>query len=411
MRAKFEKRSVPMSAQSIVSAWQVVLVTTAAQMVVSMSNLLIPTIAPKVAESLGVDPVLVGYQVGLTFGAATIASIYSSILVMRWGAAATTQISMLCSLTGLALLAVPQTGWVALGSIAVGAGMGCASPAAAHLIVRHTPSERRNLVFGIKQTGVPLGGVIVSLTAPALAVTVGWQWALVFIGAFAVATFLLAGRSRAAWDADRQPAGSVKIEPFGGVPLLWSQESLRWVALAAMMFSGIQRILVSFTVVYVVAECGYGLVEAGVLLSLAQAGGSLSRIPWGWVADRVRSGLAVLTLLCLAMIVFSTILVFLEADWPRPAVYALFLALGASCLGWNGLVHAECARLAPAGAISLVAGGASFFIFGGVVVGPPLFSAAYGVIGTYSATLWLMVALSVAALGLLALAYRGARAR
>jgi hypothetical protein len=42
------------------SAWFVVLVTTAAQMVVAMSNIVLSTIAPKVAESLGVAPVLVG---------------------------------------------------------------------------------------------------------------------------------------------------------------------------------------------------------------------------------------------------------------------------------------------------------------------------------------------------------------
>jgi len=40
-----------------VPAWFVVTVTTAAQMVVAMSNIVLPTIAPKVAESLGVDPV------------------------------------------------------------------------------------------------------------------------------------------------------------------------------------------------------------------------------------------------------------------------------------------------------------------------------------------------------------------
>jgi hypothetical protein len=58
--------------------------------------------------------------------------------------------------------------------------------------------------------------------------------------------------------------------------------------------------------------------------------------------------------------------------------------------------------------VSLVAGGTSFFVFGGVIVGPPLFSAAYGTIGTYSATLWLMVILGAAALVLLYLAHRAA---
>ncbi len=382
------------------------MVTTAAQMVVAMANIVLPTIAPKVAESLAVDPVLVGYHVGLTFGAATVASIYAGVLVPRWGAALMTQLSMAFCVLGLALFALPHVGFIALGSVFVGAGMGFASPAAAHLLVEHTSPDRRNLMFSIKQTGVPLGGVIVSLTAPALAVTVGWHWALAMIAAIALATLFAAGNARDAWDSDRQPAGSMRSEPFGGVPLVWRLETLRWITLAAVLFSGIQRILLSFTVVFLVAEGGYGLVEAGIMLSVAQIGGSISRIPWGWLADRLRSGLAVLTLLCAIMIVSSIALVALDASWPKPLVYGLFFVLGASCLGWNGIVHAECARLSPPGMISLVAGGTSFFIFGGVMIGPPVFAAAYGIIGSYSLTFGLMVAFGVAALGLLLMAYQ-----
>src|SRR5690348_1945941 len=159
----------PARESAIKPAWLVVAVTTAAQMVVAMSNIVLPTIAPKVAESLGVDPVLVGYHVGLTFGTAAVTSVYTGFAVMRWGAARTLQASMVFSVTGLALLAGPHAGFIALGSLLVGAGMGLQSPAAAQLLVRNTPGERRNLVFAIKQTGVPLGGVIVSVLAPALA--------------------------------------------------------------------------------------------------------------------------------------------------------------------------------------------------------------------------------------------------
>ncbi|HET9404608.1 MAG TPA: MFS transporter [Burkholderiales bacterium] len=395
-----------MPSAATLPAWYVVLVTTAAQMVVAMANIVLPTIAPKVAETLQVDPVLVGYHVGLTFGAATLTSVYGGLAVMRWGAASATQFAMLSAVAGLGMLALPHLGFIALGSIAVGIGMGLAAPAAAHLLVRHTPPERRNLVFSIKQTGVPLGGVIVSLTAPALAVTVGWQWALAMIAAAGVATLLLTRRASAIWDADRNAAGSLHSNPFGGVPLVWKLEPLRWISLAAVLFSAVQRILLSFTVIYLVAEGGYGLVEAGVMLSLAQIGGSIARIPWGWLADRLKSGLAVLTIICVIMIITSIALVALDATWPKPLVYLLFLLLGASCVGWNGIVHAECARLSPPGSISLVAGGTSFFVYGGVMMGPPVFAVAYGAIGSYGTTFWLMVAGAVAALGLLWLARR-----
>jgi len=395
-----------MSDRPISEAWLVVVVTTAAQMVVAMSNIVLSTIAPKVAESLGVAPVLVGYHVGITFGAAALASVYGGIVVLRWGAARTTQASMVSTTIGLALLALPHVGFIALGSLFIGTGMGFASPAASYLLSQHTPPGRRNLLFSIKQTGVPLGGVVVALAAPVLAVTVGWRWSLAMIAAVGVATLLLAERGRAAWDGDRRPAGSLKSTPFGGVPLVWRQKTLRRVALAAVLFSSIQRIVLTFTVVYLVAERGYGLVEAGVMLSVVQIGGATTRIPWGWLADRVRSGLGVLTLICVLMIATSIALIVLEAGWPKPLVYLLFFLLGASCVGWNGIVHAECARLAAPGTISLAAGGMAFFVFGGVMMGPPVFSATHGIIGSYNGTFWLMVMAGVAALGLLLVAFR-----
>src|SRR5690242_1227838 len=91
---------------------------------------------------------------------------------------------------------------------------------------------------------------------------------------------------RAQWDGDRGTAGRGEHAAFGGVPLVWQQASLRWISLVAMIFSGIQRCVLSFTVIYLVAEGNMGLVEAGVMLSVVQVGGSASRICWGWLADR-----------------------------------------------------------------------------------------------------------------------------
>jgi len=109
------------------------------------------------------------------------------------------------------------------------------------------------------------------------------------------------------------------------------------------------------------------------------------------------------------MIVASVALVAFEPGWPRPLVYALFFVLGAGCVGWNGIVHAECARLSPPGMVSLVAGGTSFFVFGGVMFGPPVYALLYGATGSYGQTFWLMVVSGVAALALLMLARRAPR--
>lgn len=391
--------------------WVVVAVATFAQMVVAMSNILLPTIAPKLAESLGVSPILIGYQVSLTFGAATLATMFGGNAVLRFGAARATQFSMLCCGAGLLLFALPYVTAIALGSVCIGMGMGMINSAAAHLLVAYTPPQRRNIMFSIKQTGVPVGGVITSLTAPAIAVHYGFHWSLVMIVLLIAGLLVFIQGHRARWDSDRGGSGQGGQAAFGGVPLVWRQTSLRWVSLVAMIFSGIQRCVLSFTVIYLVAEGGMGLVEAGVMLSVVQIGGSVSRICWGWLADRLGSSLTVLMIICVITVLSTLALVFFDAGWNKLLIYILFFVIGVTAVGWNGVFHAEAARLSPPGMASVVAAGTTFFVFAGVLVGPAAFAAAYGGIGSYGNTFLLVTAAAIVAFGLLLMAQRAARRR
>lgn len=389
--------------------WVVVAVATVAQMVVAMSNILLPTIAPKLAESLGVSAILIGYQVSLTFGVATLATMIGGPAVLRFGAARTTQLAILCCGLGMVLFAFPYVAAIALGSMFVGVGMGLINPAAAHMLVSYTPAARRNLMFSIKQTGVPVGGVITALTAPALAVHVGYRWSLVMVGVLIVILALVVQRYRVQWDSDRRKTDDRRSAAFGGVPLVWGDPALRWISLVAMIFSGIQRCVLSFTVIYLVAEGRFGLVEAGVMLSVIQVGGSASRICWGWLADRLGSSLRVLMMICVITIASLLALVLFDPDWNKSLIYILFFIIGAAAVGWNGVFHAEAARLSPPGMASMVAAGTTFFVFAGVLFMPAGFTAAYGGIGSYSKTFMLVMATAVIAFGLLLMAQRAVR--
>lgn len=386
--------------------WIVVAVATLAQMVVAMSNILLPTIAPKLAESLGVSPILIGYQVSLTFGVATLATMYGGNAVLRFGAARTTQLSVMCCAVGLLLFTYPHVAAIALGSAFVGMGMGAINSASAHMLVAYTPPQRRNLMFSIKQTGVPVGGVIISLTAPAIAVHYGFRWSLLMIVLLIVALAIFTQRYREYWDRDRGGKDHGRRVAFGGVPLVWRQANLRWVSLVAMIFSGIQRCVLSFTVVYLVAEGQFGLVEAGVMLSVVQVGGSVSRVCWGWLADRLGSSLTVLMIICAITIMSTLMLVVFDTSWNKLLIYLLFFTVGTATVGWNGVFHAEAARLSPPGMASVVAAGTTFFVFAGVLIGPAAFAAAYGGIGSYSQTFLLVMTSAIVAFGLLVMAQR-----
>ena len=387
------------------NASYVVFVTFATQSVVTMANSTLPTIAPKLAEALGIEAVLIGYQVSILFGGAVVGTLFGGAFVRRYGACRTLQTSLTLSAAGLLMMMVPSVAAIVAGSLVAGFGQGVLNPATAHLLVKYTPPQRRNLLFSIKQSGVPFGAMVVALTAPAVAIAFGWQAALLFVFGVSVAVLGATLPVRAIWDDDRNPRADLSQQRLGGVPLVLRDPALRWISFAGIAFSAMQRCLVTFTVIYLVSERGYSLIEAGVMLSVMQVGGVVGRLVWGWIAD-VYSSIAVLLVIAAITFVDTFALMSLEAEWPRIAVLAVFFVFGLTAQGWNGVLHAETARLSPPGMASVVAGGSTFFVFGGVLVGPSVFALLYGVIGSYSATFGSVAVCSIAGAVLLVLARR-----
>jgi predicted MFS family arabinose efflux permease len=386
----------------------VVSVVTAAQMACAMTNAVLPTIAPEVAASLGIEPAWVGYQVSLFFAAAMIGTAYGGACIARYGPARATQFTLAGCIAGAVAFMLPHPAFIVAGSLVAGFGTGFINASGAQILVRYTPASHRNLVFSLKQTGMPLGGMIVSLTAPALALAFGWRWALAPMIAIALLALVLNQHARALWDRDRDPRAAVGGEALGALPLVWRSPALRWLALVGLFFSAVQRMLLTYLVLYLVTDRGYGLVQAGILLSVTQAAGFVARPVWGWIADRAGGGMRVLMLIGLITTAGTLALILIES---HAAMYVVCAALGLSSVGWNGLYYAETTRLAGPENAGAVTGGASFFVYAGVLGGPALFALAYGYLGSYSETLYTLVAISIAALAALCVAFRRARAR
>lgn len=375
-----------------------------------MSNSTLPTIAPKLAQELSLNAALIGYQVSILFGGAVIGTLFGGSFTRRYGACRTMQASLTLSASGILVMLVPSLIAIVMGSLVAGFGQGILNSATAHLLVKYTVPGRRNLLFSIKQSGVPFGGMLVALTAPAIALALGWQWALVFVAIIIAVLLVLLQPVRSTWDSDRQPDVPSGEQRFGGVPLVLREPAIRWVSFAGLLFAAMQRCVITFTVVYLVVERRYSLIDAGVMLSMLHAGGIAGRLAWGWIADRF-SSTSVLLVVAAITLAATFALVSMDDDWPRAAVYVLFFVFGSAALGWNGVLHAETARLSPPGMAGLVAGGSTFFVFAGVLIGPSMFAAMYGAIGSYSQSFILVAAAAAAGGVFMLLARRSAPPR
>jgi MFS family permease len=373
-------------------------VTLAIQALVSMAVLTVPAMAPAMAQSLNVSPTLIGLYIAVVYVGAMLASLMSGPLVLRWGAIRISQLGLLVCAAGLVLLAgAPGVVSALFGAFLIGVGYGPITPASSHLLARTTPPDRVSLVFSIKQTGVPLGGVMAGALVPGLLVAGGTDAALLAVAVGNIVCAAIAQPMREELDADREPGRALGFASLTGpIRLVLSQPQLAQLASFSFVFSAVQMCLATYLVTYLHSALGYSLVVAGVVLSTAQVGGVVGRVLWGYIADRWLGPRRMLAALSVLMALCCAITAALNVGGPLLLVLVLMAAFGASATGWNGVYLAEVARLAPAGQASAATGGALSVTFLGVVLGPVLFGMLSGAFDSYRAG-YLALALPAAA--------------
>lgn len=367
--------------------WVTLGITLAIQALVSMAALAAPAMAPVMAAQLGVSATLVGVFVTCTYAGAMGATLLSGPLVVRFGAIRVSQAGLLLCAAGLALLAaVPSVAAAVPAALLIGMGYGPITPASSHLLARTTPAHRASFVFSVKQTGVPLGGVMAGALVPPLVLAGGPGAALLATAAACLACAGLAQPLRAALDADREQHHALSVSNLAGpIRLVAGDDRLRRLAAFSLVFSTVQVCLATFLVTYLSEGLGYTLVAAGAALAAAQTGGVVGRVLWGWLTDRGIGAARMLAFLAALMAVCSAATAALGAGVPAVALGVLLVIYGACATGWNGVFLAEVARLAPAGMASAATGGSLAVTFFGVMLGPMIFGAVSAAFDSYRA--------------------------
>jgi len=366
--------------------WWPLLLTLVIQAMVAMALLSLPVVAPVVAQTLQVSPALVGLYVSVTYAGAMVATLMGGATVARMGAIRVSQWGLVLCALGLILCAVPWLPAMFLGAVLIGLGYGPITPASSHLLARTTPKNQMSLVFSIKQTGVPLGSMLAGAVVPPLALFIQWQLSMVFVAALCLVCAAVSQSLRLELDSDRQAGATIHwgswIQP---IRLVLAHRDLFTMASCSFMFAMVQLSLTTYLVTFLHEDLSYGLVAAGLALSVTQLGGIGGRVVWGYVADRWLGAGRMLLLLSSMMALGAMASAFLTPDTPQSLVVAILVAFGASAIGWNGVYLAEVARRAPAGLASMATGGTLAFTFLGVVLGPPMFGALSSLFGTYRA--------------------------
>jgi MFS family permease len=324
-------------------------------------------------------------------------SLFAGLLADRWGTARTLVLGQAIIAGGL--LAVSATGsyatFITLITLA-GIGYGTLNPASTTAAMSWFPPRQRATVVGIKQVGLPFGGMLGAATLPALALALGWRHAIV------VAALLIAACAVLCAVVYRDPPG----EPLparrpgerGALALVLLNRELWLVAVATLVFAAMQTVWMAFLTLYLQGVVGLSLLGASRYLAIAQGGGVLGRIGFGLLSDRVFGGRRRLPLaiagcgsaLCSVALAFTGPAT--SGAWLAP----LALVFGIVGIGWNGVQHTLMAELAgPRTAGTAVGLGLAISSLG-VTIGPPIFGWCVTAAGGYRGP-WLGLASTMVA--------------
>ena len=183
------------------------------------------------------------------------------------------------------------------------------------------------------------------------------------------------------------------------------------VAVATLVFAGMQTVWMAFLVLYLRDVLGHSLIVASRYLALAQVAGMAGRIVFGLLSDYVFAGRrrAPLALAGISSALCSVIIAFTGPGTPALALACLAAVFGFVGIGWNGVQHTLMAELAGARAAGTAVGLGLAVSSLGVTLGPPIFGWCVERVGGYRGP-WLGLAVAmVGALGLLALVRERAR--
>lgn len=350
-------------------------VTITIQALVSLASLAAPVMAPAVARTTGLAAEMVGLFVGIVYATASLSSLVSGDMVRRWGAIRISQVSLLLCALSLAAAATGTPAMILLAAMLIGLGYGPVTPASSHILVRTTPRHSMGLTFSLKQTGVPLGGMLAGLVLPPLIGGVGWQMAALVVAGLCMAAAIVTQTIREQLDDDRDSTRAMSAKaPLRALQLVLTTPAIRDMGVCPFFFGATQLCLTTFLVIYLTTAQSMGLALAGTILAVAQVAGVAGRIGWGWLSDRFIPPRRLLGLLGLAMGAAGVAFAAAETTWPVAAFMLLAAIFGASAIGWNGVFLAEVANLAPAGQAATVSGASLFITYAGVVVGPPAFA-------------------------------------
>jgi|WetSurMetagenome_2_1015567.scaffolds.fasta_scaffold12208_4 MFS transporter, ACS family, hexuronate transporter len=375
---------------------------TISQLVMSLGAYAWGPLAPFLRAEFAITRAQTGAIVSALYAVSVIIAMPSGVTVDRLGAKVTLIFALVIMGSPFCALSLVDsfTIFVVIASL-TGIGYGMINQISSKGIMRWFEKKNRATAMGIKQTGVTLGGAIGAIMIPAISLSLNWRWATMVIGVTILITALGVIFFYREYPAEINANESVSVSKTTEErPKHWQKDfslilrkpELIILCFVGMLLAASQTSIASFLVLYMVEELKVSTLAAGICLSVFMIAGTVGRVMWGIISDKIFNSDRQYPMIYLCLIAFGSAIgmVLLQPASSTWLLYCLSAVLGFSFMGWNSLFITAGAELAGSSLVGLVTGLTITVAWTGIIAGPPLFGIIADKVG-YSWS-WLVLA-------------------
>jgi predicted MFS family arabinose efflux permease len=280
----------------------------------------------------------------------------------------------------------------------VGAGYSTVQPGGSKSVASWFDTSQRGLAMGIRQAGLPLGGVFAAAVLPVLAAALGWRVTLM---AGALVALLGAVAFMGVYHRPpvrSLPQGSVSRAPLGARLRLLREPSMVKIALSGVSLVSVHGGIGVLTVLYLHEVTAVGAGPAALILVAVQGAGAAGRICLAAWSDRSGSGRYTSVLICLVAVTAGMLALITPLGRTPVTACLLLVWLGFFGIGWYGPWVAHVAESAPPGRTGFVLGSAMAVNQIAIVLAPPGLGLLKDLTGSFTPVWALLSAMTLAAL-------------
>lgn len=243
-------------------------------------------------------------------------------------------------LMGVALIAsslIESFAWILAWFVVYGMGFAAMTPVGSHAILFFFKPEERGLAMGVRQMGVPLGGVAGGIVISTAADYFGYRGALWLTGTIVIiASLVCAALYREPPELQGKPIRTTVL--LEDIVRIGREPRLVLITLTSIVLFTGQVGLMGFFPWTLVNEAHLTTAIAAIVFVVAQFAGAAGRIAWGWASDKLFHGqrLAPLAITCV-LSALAALAVARVGSMDAAALAGVAVLLGFSTEGWFGL--------------------------------------------------------------------------